>query len=153
MNNESCTLLREAFPGCAITTDMIVAFPGETEDEAEQSLRFIRKCNFADMHVFPYSRRPGTPADKMPGQHNNATKEARSQAAIAVADEMNEAYRRSLMGTVQQVLFEEVSDGFYTGHAPNSVRIYAKGENLHNQVLPVAVTGLFRDGVLGEIQK
>ena len=150
---ESCTLLRQAFPGCAITTDMIVAFPGETEDEAEQSLRFIRRCNFADMHVFPYSRRPGTPADKMPGQHNNATKEARSQAAIAVADEMNAAYRRSLMGTVQQVLFEEISDGFYTGHAPNSVRVYAKGEDLHNQVLPVAVTGLFRDGVLGEIQK
>ena len=68
-------LLRRYFPGCAITTDMIVAFPGETEEEFAASLSFIRKCAFSDMHIFPYSRRPGTPADKMPGQLGNATKE------------------------------------------------------------------------------
>ena len=72
---ESVRLLKEFFPGCAVTTDMIVAFPGETEEEFAQSLDFIRRCGFADMHIFPYSRRPGTPADKMPGQHNNATKD------------------------------------------------------------------------------
>ena len=75
---ESVRLLKEHFPGCAVTTDMIVAFPGETEEEFQESLVFIRQCGFADMHIFPYSRRPGTPADKMPGQHNNATKEERS---------------------------------------------------------------------------
>ena len=89
----------------------------------------------------------------MPGQHNNATKEARSQAAIAVASEMSEAYRRSLTDSLQQVLFEEVSDGYYTGHAPNSIRVYAEGEDLHNQVKTVRITGLFRDGVRGTIQK
>ena len=148
---ESVELLSRHFPGCAVTTDMIVAFPGETEEEFEESLSFIRRCRFADMHIFPYSRRPGTPADKMPGQHNNATKEARSRAAIAVAAEMNLAFREGLVGTVQPVLFEEESGGFYTGHAPNYVKVYAKGENLHNQIRNVRVTGLHQEGVCGEI--
>ena len=148
---ESVEMLRAFFPGCAVTTDMIVAFPGETEEEFAQSLAFIRRCAFADMHIFPYSRRPGTPADKMPGQHDNATKEARSRAAIAVAEEMNEAYRQSLIGTVQEVLFEERDGQYFTGHAPNYVKIYAEGENLHNQVRKVMVLGLYKEGVLGKI--
>ena len=144
---ESVCLLREFFPNCAVTTDMIVAFPGETEEEFSESLAFIRKCGFADMHIFPYSRRPGTPADKMPGQHNNATKEARSRAAIAVAEEMSRAYRESLIGTTQPVLFEEEEDGYYTGHASNYVKVYYKGENLHNQIREVTITGIYQDGV------
>ena len=148
---QSVELLKEAFPGCAITTDMIVAFPGETEEEFACSLEFIRKCAFADMHIFPYSRRPGTPADKMPGQHNNAVKEARSRAAIAVAEEMSAAYRESLIGSVQQVLFEEPEGEYYTGHAPNYVKFYVPGEDLHNEIRSVRVTGRWRDGVLGPI--
>ena len=148
---ESVMLLREYFPGCALTTDMIVAFPGETEAEFEQSLAFIRKCAFAEMHIFPYSRRPGTPADKMPGQHPNAVKEERSRRAIAVADGMTAAYRSAMIGSTVPVLFEEPSDGFFTGHAPNYVRVYAKGEDLHNKVRNVRITGTYLDGVLGEI--
>ena len=148
---ESVALLEEFFPGCAITTDMIVAFPGETEAEFAESLAFIQKCGFADMHIFPYSRRPGTPADKMPGQHDNATKERRSHTAIAVAQEMSDAYRQRLIGSVQQVLFEETDGAFFTGHAPNYVKVYAKGEDLHNEVRPVRITGLREDGLLGEI--
>ena len=148
---ESVQLLRRFFPGCALTTDMIVAFPGETEEEFEESLAFIRKCAFADMHVFPYSRRPGTPADKMPGQLPNAVKEERSRRAIAVAEEMTLAYRSSLVGTTQEVLFEEPSGESFTGHAPNYVRIYAHGADLHNQVRPVRITGVHEDGLLGEI--
>ena len=149
---ESVRLLKAYFPGCAITTDMIVAFPGETEEEFGQSLDFIRRCGFADMHIFPYSRRPGTPADKMPGQHNNATKEARSRAAIAVANEMSLAYREALIGTVQEVLFEEMDGAYFTGHAPNYVKVYAVGEDLHNEVRRVRITALNRDGVLGTIE-
>ncbi|MBR7178276.1 MAG: tRNA (N(6)-L-threonylcarbamoyladenosine(37)-C(2))-methylthiotransferase MtaB [Oscillospiraceae bacterium] len=149
---ESIELLRKYFPGCAITTDMIVAFPGETEAEFVESLDFIQKCAFAEMHIFPYSRRPGTPADKMPGQHPNAVKEDRSHRAIAVADEMTKHYRESMIGTTQQVLFEEPSDGYFTGHAPNYVRIYAEGEDLHNEVKSVRITSVFRDGVLGIIE-
>ncbi len=148
---QSVTLLKEYFPGCAVTTDMIVAFPGETEEEFRQSLAFIRRCGFADMHIFPYSRRPGTPADKMPGQLGNAVKEQRSREAVAVAREMSEHYRRGLIGTVQPVLFEEEQDGRWTGHAPNYVRVWAEGRDLHNQVRLVAVTGLAAEGVTGEI--
>ena len=150
---ESVCLLNRFFPGCAVTTDMIVAFPGETEEEFNQSLAFIQKCGFADMHIFPYSRRPGTPADKMPGQLGNATKEARSKAAIAVAAGMNRAYRENLVGTVQEVLFEERDGEYYTGHAPNYVKVYASGEDLHNRVLSVTVTGLHADGVLGVVSQ
>ena len=150
---ESVVLLRKFFPGCALPTDMIVAFPGETEEEFGQSLDFIRRCDFAEMHIFPYSRRPGTPADKMPGQHPNAVKEERSHRAIAVAEEMTAAYRRSLIGSTVEVLFEEPSDGFFTGHAPNYVRVYAEGTGLHNQLAAVKITDVFRDGVLGEIVK
>ncbi len=150
---ESVTLLKTAFPDCAITTDMIVAFPGETREEFAESLAFIRKCGFADMHIFPYSRRPGTPADKLPGQHPNAVKEERSRHAIAVAEEMSHAYRESLTGTVQPVLFEEQEGAFYTGHAPNYVKVYVQGENLHNQILSVTVTGLYKDGVLGSVSQ
>ena len=146
---QSVERLRAAFPGCAITTDMIVAFPGETEEEFRQSLEFIKKCNFADMHIFPYSRRPGTPADKMPGQHPNAVKEERSRRAMAVAEEMSLVYRRSLIGATQSVLFEEPEGEYFTGHAPNYVKVYVTGENLHNQIRDVTITGIFRDGVLG----
>ena len=148
---ESVRLLKEYFPGCAITTDMIVAFPGETEEEFEESLAFIRRCGFADMHIFPYSRRPGTPADKMPGQHDNATKEERSRRAIAVAEEMSRAYRESLIDSEQTVLFEETEKGLFTGHAPNYVKVYAPGQDLHNQLRQVIIREVFRDGVKGEI--
>ena len=148
---ESVRLLKEHFPGCAITTDMIVAFPGETEEEFEESLAFIRRCGFADMHIFPYSRRPGTPADKMPGQHDNATKEERSRRAIAVAEEMSRAYRESLIDSEQTVLFEETEKGLFTGHAPNYVKVYAPGQDLHNQLRQVIIREVFRDGVKGEI--
>ena len=147
---ESVRLLNAYFPGCAVTTDMIVAFPGETEEEFAASLEFIRRCAFADMHIFPYSRRPGTPADKMPGQHNNATKEARSRAAIAVAEEMSNAYRSNLIGSQLEVLFEEKDGDFFTGHAPNYVKVYCEGENLHNEIRTVTVTEVYKDGVKAE---
>ena len=148
---ESVRLLKEFFPGCAVTTDMIVAFPGETEEEFSQSLDFIRQCGFADMHIFPYSRRPGTPADKMPGQHDNATKEARSRAAIAVAEEMNRAYRENLLGKQLEVLFEETDGSYFTGHAPNYIKVYTAGSDLHNEIRTVTVTALYKDGVLGTL--
>ena len=148
---ESVELLKKYFPGCAVTTDMIVAFPGETEEEFQESLAFIRKCGFADMHIFPYSRRPGTPADKMPGQHNNDTKESRSRAAIAVAEEMSLAYRKKRIGTVQEVLFEEPEKGLFAGHAPNYIKVYVQGQDLHNQIRKVHITALLNEGLLGTI--
>ena len=148
---QSVELLRKFFPECAVTTDMIVAFPGETEEEFAESLAFIRKCAFADMHIFPYSRRPGTPADKMPGQHNNATKEARSRGAIALAEEMSRDYREGFVGRTLEVLFEEREGEFYTGHAPNYIKVYARGEDLHNEIRTVTMLEVYRDGVIGRL--
>ena len=148
---ESIGLLRKYFPGCALTTDMIVAFPGETEEEYAESLAFIQKCAFAEMHIFPYSRRPGTPADKMPGQHPNAVKSERSRKAIAIADEMTAAYRADMVGQTVSVLFEEPSDDLFTGHAPNYVKVYAEGADLHNEIRNVRIKAVYQDGVIGEI--
>ena len=148
---QSVELLKETFPGCAITTDMIVAFPGETEAEFAESLAFIRKCGFADMHIFPYSRRPGTPADKMPGQLPNALKESRSRAAIAVAEELRQAYIQSLVGAQQEVLFEETDGSYALGHTPNYMKIYVLSPDLHNEIRPVRLKEAFRDGMLGEL--
>ncbi len=151
---ESVELLKKHFPGCAVTTDMIVAFPGETEEEFRQSLSFIQKCGFADMHIFPYSRRPGTPADKMPCQLGNDVKEARSRETIAVAEKMSVAYRENMAGEQYDVLFEEMEDGYFTGHAPNYVKVYVNTEKeLHNQVLPARILAPFREGVLAILEE
>ena len=146
---ESVELLRKFFPHCAITTDMIVGFPGESEEEFAQSLDFIRRCAFAAMHIFPYSRRPGTPADKMPDQLPNSVKEERSHRAIALAADMEQAFLEGCIGQTMPVLFEEKSGDFYTGHTENYVKVYATGEDLHNQILPVRMDALFSDGLLG----
>ena len=146
---QSVTLLRQTFPNCAITTDMIVGFPGETEEEFRQSLAFMQTCGFADMHIFPYSRRPGTPADKMPNQLGNAVKEARSKEAIALAATLRRSYMESLAGTVHPVLFEQEEDGYATGHAPNYMKVYVPGHAPHNALLQVRLDKPFRDGMLG----
>ena len=148
---ESLERLRNAFPGCAITTDMIVGFPGETEEEFEKSLFFIRQCRFADMHIFPYSRRPGTPAAEMPGQLPNAVKEERSRRAIAVAQDMSRCYHQELLGTTQAVLVEGMEGEHSVGHAMNYVKIYIPGAYPRNEIQTVAVKSLYGDGVTGEV--
>ena len=146
---ESVRLLHANFPNCAVTTDLIVAFPGETEEEFAESLDFIRRCRLAAVHVFPYSRRAGTRADKLPGQHGNAIKEARSAAACAVAEALSSQYRTALLGTEQDVLFEQDAGECSVGHAPNYTLVYLKQKGLHNEVRRVTLTALYEDGVLG----
>ncbi len=147
---ESVRLLNEYFPGCAVTTDLIVGFPGETEEEFRASLDFIADVGLAAVHVFPYSRRPGTPAAKLPGQLSNAVKEERSAAACARAAECSARFRSAMIGSVQKVLFEQDEDGCSTGHAGNSVLCYLPEPGLHNELLDVRVTGLHGDGLLVE---
>ena len=148
---QSVKLLNRHFENCAVTTDMIVAFPGETEEEFEESLAFIRKCGFADMHIFPYSRRPGTPADKMPEQHPNAVKEDRSRRAIAVAEQLRAAYFARIAGTVHPVLFEESEGAYAVGHTPNYIKVYVEGPDLHNEIRKVCLTGPYQDGMVGRL--
>jgi threonylcarbamoyladenosine tRNA methylthiotransferase MtaB len=130
---------------------MIVAFPGETEEEFEESLAFIRKCGFGDMHIFPYSRRPGTPADKMPGQHPNAVKEDRSRRAIAVAEQLRSNYLARMEGTVHPVLFEETEGAYAVGHTPNYIKVYVEGPDLHNEIRNVCLVEPYKDGMLGRL--
>ena len=149
---ESVRLLNEYFPGCAVTTDLIVGFPGESEASFEESLAFIRKCALTKVHIFPYSRREGTPADKMPDQVPKAVKEARAARAAAVAAELEDAFHSALIGTVQEVLFEQPEDGLYAGHAPNYAKVYVRSdEALRNRTCRVRITEPCREGVLGEL--
>ena len=149
---ESVRLLNEYFPGCAVTTDLIVGFPGESEASFEESLAFIRKCALTKVHIFPYSRREGTPADKMPDQVPKAVKEARAARAAAVAAELEDAFHSALIGTVQEVLFEQPEDGLYAGHAPNYAKVYVRSdEALRNRTCRVCITEPCREGVLGEL--
>ena len=143
--------LKRAFPGCAITTDMIVGFPGETEEDFSQSLDFIRRCGFAHMHIFPYSRREGTPAAAMPDQITKQVKEERARRAGAVAQALFEQYHTAMLGTRVPVLFEQVEGGLSTGHAPNGAKVYAEGEALHNQIRTVRLERLYREGLLGTL--
>ena len=129
---ESVRLLRVYFDRPGITTDLIVGFPGETEEEFTESLSFVEKCAFTAMHIFPYSRRSGTPAAAMPDQISNAGKEDRAHRAGAVAKQLEEAYLDSWVGQTLPVLFEEEKEGMWRGHAPNYVEVYAPGEALHN---------------------
>ncbi len=148
----SVSLLREYFPGCSITTDMIVGFPGETEDEFKATLAFIEKCAFSSMHIFPYSKRAGTPAAKMENQITKAEKSARACRARDIASRMEKEYLESLCGSVQSVLFEEPCDGYFCGHAGNYTRIYVKSEaDLKNRIERVYISALFRDGLCGKI--
>ena len=150
---QSVRLLRQYFPGCAVTTDLIVGFPGETEQEFSESLEFLRTCGLAAFHIFPYSRRKGTPAAAMPGQILKAEKERRAAAAATVAAELETQYHESMLQTRQQVLFEQIEDGLWAGHAMNYVKVYAASdEDLHNALRTVPVTALCRDGVLGTLE-
>ena len=146
---ESVKLLREYFPNPGITTDLIAGFPGETEEEFGRTLAFLERCAFTAMHVFPYSRRPGTPAASMPGQLTREEKEDRVRRAIALAREMEETWLKSQVGDTLPVLFEEERDGLWQGHAPNYALVRARGENLHNCVRSVNITGAEGESPLG----
>ena len=148
----SVELLRQYFPQPAITTDMIVGFPEETEEEFSASLEFIRRCAFAEMHIFPYSIRPGTPAAQME-QVPPQIKEQRAHRAAAVAEEMHQSYLKSCVGQTFSVLFEQEKQGVYLGHAPNYMEVAVKGTDLHNRVLPVTILRAEQGRLWGEIKE
>ena len=148
---KSVALLHEYFPGCAVTTDLIVGFPGESEEEFEASLALIRRCALSKVHIFPYSRREGTPADKMPDQVPKRVKEARAARAAEAAAALETAAHTAMIGSEQEVLFEQLEGDYFTGHAKNYTKVYVPAEALHNQVRRVRVCALHADGVLAEL--
>ena len=142
---ESVKFLHQVYDRPAITTDLIVGFPGETEEEFQQTLDFIQKCAFSAMHIFPYSKRPGTPAAKLPGQVLNAVKEERAHRAAQIARTMQDAYLDRWVGETVPVLFEEEREGLWRGHTTRYCEVTVQSaQPLHNQLRQVRLTG--RDG-------
>ena len=147
---ESAKALRAVFPDCALTTDVMSGFPGETDAEHQQSLDFCREMRFARMHVFPYSESEGTAAATMPDPVPRHIREERARELIALGAGMAEDYRRAQLGTVRRVLFEQCADGVSVGYTPEYMRCEAPGA-VCGQTLPVRMTGLLPEGFSGEI--
>ena len=146
---EKTELLRKYFPGCALTGDLITGFPGETEEDFNATCAFLWKCRFAAMHVFPYSRRPGTPADSMPDQCPKRVKEERAHQAQRLCDSMHRDYLRSCVGQTLPVLFESEEDGSSTGHSDTYMPVKVKGTGLRGQLRDVEIMEVSGDTLLG----
>ncbi len=147
--------LRAAFPGCAITTDIMVGFAGETEEEFQTSLNFAKEIAFAKVHVFAYSRRPGTKAYTAPDQVPEKVKEERSRVMIAVTLATQRAFLRAQVGNTEEVLFEQAADkNVYEGYTGNYTLVRAVSPMpLHGQLLPVQITEAGEGFCLGEIRR
>ncbi|MBA7673292.1 Threonylcarbamoyladenosine tRNA methylthiotransferase MtaB [subsurface metagenome] len=149
---QSMSLIRSLVPEAAITTDIIVGFPGETSSEFEQSYKLCQKLEFARIHVFSYSPREGTQASQMPEQVGDRVKKERSQRMLALASESTQNFSQQFLGKTMPVLWEKQTDGIWSGHTDNYIKVYTRSnEDLTNKLLPVKLGELFnRDGVWGE---
>ena len=152
MYRRSAESLREAFPDCALTTDVLTGFPGETEEELRETEAFIREMGYARIHVFPYSRREGTPADLMPGQLSAGEKERRARLLIAVGEETSRAYRERWLGRQAQVLVEDLHGGLFSGYTPEYIHVTVSDcpRLRSGETVTVRLTGLTKDGMTGE---
>ncbi len=135
---EACERLRNAFPNVAITTDIIVGFPDETEEDFKESLAFAEKMKLDKIHTFPYSPKKGTPAAKMKNQISGDVKSQRSKEMIALSDKMNIDFLNNNIGKTVPVLFEDMENGFWQGHTTNYIKVLVKSdENLNNKIVDV----------------
>ncbi len=150
--HKAVSLIRSMVPQAAITTDVIVGFPGESEDEFEESYGFCKEINFARIHVFPFSPRPGTQAAEMKGQVKAGVKKQRSQRMLSLADESDRAFRERFLGRMMPVLWEQKKNGIWSGLTGNYIRVYTRSsDDLTNQITDVKMDKLYRDGVLGDL--
>lgn len=144
------TMIRKAVPDVAITTDVITGFPGETEKEFAASYEFCRRTGFARIHVFPYSRRPGTEAANISDHVLEKVKKERVQKMLALAEESASSFRERFLCRTMAVLWEQKSNGIWTGYTDNYIRVYARsGDNLANRLKPVKLDSIYKDGVWG----
>ena len=148
---EAMQLLRRYFPDCGMTCDVIVGFPGESEEHQLETLDFLKKAQFSDAHIFPYSRRPGTPADKMDGQIDRATKAKRSKQARAVVAETRRRFLESMIGKTLPVLFETKEGECWQGHSDNYLEVRAEGENLRGTVHNVRIDAVSEGILVGNV--
>ena len=146
--------LRRRFPDVELTADFIVGFPGETKADFEESARMVREAGFLQIHVFPYSRRAGTPAAVMKNQLPMPVKKERCAALIALGKEVRAARlsRALLSGGTQAVLFETFENGLAVGHTASFLEVEVPSdENIHGKEYAVRLTGIRSDRLCGEI--
>ncbi len=149
---KAVSLIRSAVPDVAVTTDIIAGFPGETDEDFRKSLELCRNIGFARVHVFPYSKRPGTAAAAISGQVEDSIRTQRSQNLGLAAAECAETFRNKLKGRITDVLWEQKSGSLWSGYTGNYVRVYVKSNtDLANRITPVKLGTLFRDGLKGEL--
>ncbi|MDE6302994.1 MAG: tRNA (N(6)-L-threonylcarbamoyladenosine(37)-C(2))-methylthiotransferase MtaB [Clostridia bacterium] len=139
-------LIREYYPSAAITTDIIVGYPTETEEMFENCMKFARKVGFSDIHVFPYSSRKGTVAGRMPVLAPEVLLD-RQRRMTAVKHELCGNYLNKQIGMPQQVLFETETDGLWVGHTPTYVKVYSKAGR-HNEVRTITPKRIYMDGLI-----
>ncbi len=142
---------RRHIPDLAITTDVLVGFPGESEEDFRATYDFSRQIGFSRLHVFTYSRRPGTAAAAMPGQLPNSVKKERSKLLMKLGEELAEDFHRRYLGRVLSVLVEERQGGYVTGYSPNYIRVRAKADRDINTLVPVRITHVTSAGAAGEL--
>ena len=142
--------IREEVPGIAISTDIIVGFPGETEAMFQESLAFVRRQEFARVHVFPYSRRPATPAAARSDQVPHPVRRERVKMMQALADEMAADYHGKFIGTIVPVLFETQHEGVADGLTDTYIRVYTKGPVKVGEITAMRLLRLYQDGLWGE---
>ena len=147
--------IRAQVPDVAITTDIIVGFPGETEEDFATTLAFAEKCGFAKMHIFPYSKRKGTPAEKMPNQVDEAVKGERAARLAAVDEKLHQAMLKQMVGKTEEVLFEQPVDAVHMeGLCGPYLRVVVPGtEELSNTIAKVRITGIVDDWLTGELAR
>lgn len=148
-----CELLRKYFVHPAITTDVIVGFPGETEEEFEQTKAYLEHIHFYEMHIFKYSKRKGTRAAVMPDQIDEQIKASRSEKLIALGHDMSKEFRKFYIGKNEEVLFEEkavIGDKeYFVGYTKEYVKVAKKtDENLENQIVSGRISGMLTDEIL-----
>lgn len=145
--------IRSVFDNPSITTDVMVGFAGETEEEFEKSLQFVKDTGFAKVHVFPYSRRPGTAADKAPNQNSNEIKKKRAEAMGRVASESQAQFMRSQVGRIEKVLLEtRCHNGAFEGYTPNYTLTYVNApEEMAGTIVDVRLVRAEGDHCIGEI--
>lgn len=152
---EATELLRKTYPNVALTTDIIVGFPGETEEEFNITYEFLKEINFYKMHVFKYSPRHGTKAEKMPNQIDGNIKEERSKKLIELSDKNEINQNKRYINKNLDVLIEEFEEGYYKGHTTNyiMVKIQENTNNLQNKIVTVKIIDNEGIDLIGKIEK
>lgn len=149
---ESVNLLRRYYPDAMLTADVIVGFPGETEEEFEETYKFLKEIKFYRMHIFKYSQRNGTKAAIMPNQIDGNIKEERSNRLIKLSDELQNDYNKEYIGKEVEVLFEERENEYIKGHTNNFIVVKVKEkQNIENKILKVEITGIEGQELLGKL--